>query len=264
MSQVRTVFFCEQALLVVRLFSVFSLPCCFCCAFCAAPYEFASTKIIASSITSVIANPSSGEYAGQVLLDYLPIGVTSLVRALKEPVSFLITPGEDVLGGDTVVGPNRSAGWESSSIGDLLFPFEKELSENRAYFETNILPLMKSGLKSTWDEQVQFFLTDEDGQEEELCLAYAPVSVPVMLGMNPSTFAANVRTMESLIYSIGVGRPCSVIKRPFQTVKGDVDLELESIGLVYILINACATVLFILFSIVAAAYIGKVSCILSG
>jgi hypothetical protein len=228
------------------------------CRTCIAPYEFASTRIVASSITSVIANPSTGEYVGQVLLDYLPIGVTSSVRGLSDIFSFLITPGADVLGGDTVVGPNKTNGWESSSIVDLLFPFEGENSENRNRFVSKFLPMMKAGSTSKWNDQVHFNVTKEDGLDVEMCLAFAPVAVRIMLGTDPSDFAASVNTTESLIYSIGVARPCSEIKKPFDAVEGDVNEELELIGLVYVLINTCATLLFILFSVAAAASVGKV------
>ncbi|KAL3919346.1 MAG: hypothetical protein SGILL_003797 [Bacillariaceae sp.] len=187
----------------------------------------------------------------QVLFDYLPLGVTSSVRALSEPLSFLITPSEDVLGGDTVVGPNKTDGWESSSIGDQLFAYEHFSPKHREKFETEILPAMKAGLAST----MKFLRTKSDATEEEICLAFAPISVQVMLGMDPSNFAEGVRTTVSLVYSVGIGRPCSDIKKPFDTVEGDVNQELESIGLVYILINVCATLLFIMFSVVAAAHI---------
>ena len=54
-----------------------------------APYQFAGSNRIASSLTSVIANPRSREYVGQVLLDYISIGLDISIERLEEPLSFL-------------------------------------------------------------------------------------------------------------------------------------------------------------------------------
>jgi hypothetical protein len=216
-----------------------------------APYQFASNPELqqAASMTSPIANPSTGEYAGQVLLDYVTIELGNSLKMLSEPLSFLITPDEDILGGDTVVGPNKSMEWASSPIGDLLFLHEPD-SSNRYEFERQVLPLMKSGAKG----QKEFFWTTADGSKELMCLYFAPVSARAILSMAPDDFAAGVKVSNSLVYSIGVGRPCDDIKQPFRTVEDDVNEDLTVNTRVYLAINVTSTVLFIFFSAIAAAY----------
>lgn len=216
-----------------------------------APYKFASNPELeqAASITSPIANPRTGEYAGQVLLDYITVGLGNSVGTLREPVSFLITPDEDVLGGDTVVGPNKSMEWKSAPIGDHLFVHEAD-SSNRNYFEREILPLMKTGKTG----QVEFNRTTADGSNECIWLSFAPVTGRSLLAVAPDDFSAGVKVSESLVYSIGVGRQCEVIKQAFHTVEGDIDEALNGTRTVYLAINLTATVLFVVFSAVAAAY----------
>jgi hypothetical protein len=216
------------------------------------PYRFASNGVIASSITSPIAHPESKEYVGQVLLDYLPQGLDVALHLLEEPLSFIVTPGEDVLGGDTVIGPNKTEGWKSAPIGDLIFLYEPN-STNRDYFEEEILALMKDGQRG----QKEFSWTKKDGSLEQICLSFAPISVRIMLGMMPDQFEAGVQYFSSLIYSIGVGKPCADIHKPFDTIGVHVNEDLESIGVLYLSITVISTVFFIVFSAVVAAYIGK-------
>lgn len=217
-----------------------------------APYKFASNSQVATSITSPIANPSTGDYAGQVLLDYIHIGLDNSVRTLREPLSFLITPDEDVLGGDTVVGPNKSMAWDSAPIGDLLFLHEPD-SSNRDHFEREVLPLMKGGGKG----QKDFYWTKSDGSIERICLFFAPVSGRTMLAMAPDDFSVGVKVSDSLVYSVGVGRPCDDIKLPFRTVEDDVNEDLTANRTVYLAINLTSSVLFIVFSAIAAACIAR-------
>mmetsp|Transcript_13059 Transcript_13059/g.24521 ORF Transcript_13059/g.24521 Transcript_13059/m.24521 type:complete len:113 (+) Transcript_13059:201-539(+) len=106
-------------------------------------------------------------------------------------------------------------------------------------------------------DQKEFYWTREDGRTEQMCLAFAPVSVLVMLGVDPSDYRAGVKLSDSLVYSMAVGKPCEEMQKPFHTVEDDVNQDLTSIGVIYISMNVAATVLFIFFSAVAAAYIGE-------
>jgi hypothetical protein len=219
-----------------------------------APYKFASNPELqqAASMTSPISNPSTGEYVGQVLLDYITVGLGKSVSMLREPVSFLITPHEDILGGDTVVGPNKSMAWDSAPIGDLLFAHETN-SSNRDYFEREVLPFMKRGEHG----HNEFYRTKADGSSECIWLCFAPVTCRSMLATAPDDFSAGVNISDSLVYSIGVGRQCEDIKQAFRTVEDDVDEALTESTAVYLAINLTSTALFIVFSAIAAAYTAR-------
>jgi hypothetical protein len=189
---------------------------------------------------------------GQVLHDYLPLGLGTCVREIKEPISFLITPGEDVIGGDTVVGPNEAEDWRSSPITDLLFPNEDD-SVEKNFFQTAVLPDLKDGKRGL----KKFSMTKEDGSQEYVCLAFAAVVVRTLLGVSPSSFEAPVRGSDALVYSVAVGKPCADFKIPFETVKDLVNQDLQSTAIIYTTLNVVVTLFFVVFSGVTAMYIGE-------
>jgi hypothetical protein len=153
-----------------------------------------------------------------------------------------------------VIGPtlDSRSEWSSSPIGDLLFLHEPNLT-NRENFETEILPLMKSGRTG----QSEFTWTLHDGSEQRICLAFAPVIVEVMLGVSPDDFAAGVKISTSLVYSMAVGKPCDEFKKPFDDVEEYIDQDLRSIMIIYLSMNIAATACFIIFAAVVAASIGE-------
>jgi hypothetical protein len=221
-----------------------------------APYLFASgNNIIGGSITSPIANPKTGEYVGQVLLDYIPQGVRDSMDLLHQPLTFLITPDEDVVGGDTVVGPGWGEGgstWKSAPIGDLLFLHETTPT-NRNYFDEIVLSQMKKGVQG----EEQFNVTTQGEGVVLMCLSFAPISVDVMLPVAPDDYAAGVKKSKTLIYSLGVGVPCGDISKPFRKVEDDVEDDLQDNNDIYVAVNVAATSLFIIFSAFAAAHISR-------
>ena len=153
-----------------------------------------------------------------------------------------------------MIGPtlDSRSEWSSSPIGDLLFLHEPN-STNREKFESEILPQMKSGRTG----QSEFTWTLQDGSEQQICLAFAPVITEVMLGMSPDDFAAGVKISTSLVYSVAVGKPCDEFKKPFDDVEEYVDQDLRSIMVVYLSMNIAATVCCIIFAAVVAASIGE-------
>ena len=186
------------------------------------PYNLALSDQIAQTITSPIANPKTGEYVGQVALDF-SLNYERIVKMLDgdSSISFLITPSEDILGGDTVVSPGNEKGWGSAKIGDFLFLNEPDDS-NRDYFEQQVLPLMKAGERGN----TTFLFTKEDGSDEEICLYFTPVKIPLLLGLRPNDFTIGAKTTKHLIYSLGVGKPCNEIKRPYDGVEDAVNEDM--------------------------------------
>ena len=188
-------------------------------------YKFAFNDEIAQSITSPIANRRTGEYVGQVVLDF-KVNYERIVKMIPEEnsLSFLITPTEGILGGDTVVSPRSEKGWSSAKIGDLLFSNEPN-DINRDYFEENVLPLMRAGERGN----TSFSYTKEDGFEEQICLYFSPVKIPMVIAKEPDDFTAATKVSEYLVYSIGAGKPCNEIKRPYDGVEDAVNEDLMSL-----------------------------------
>lgn len=176
------------------------------------------------TITSPIANPRTGEYAGQVALDF-KLNYEFIVKLLdgESSLSFMITPHEDILGGDTVVSPGSKKGWASAKIEDLIFENEPD-DVNRNYFKQEVLPLMKAGERGN----TSFSIMNQDGLEEEICLYYTPVKIPLSIGVRPDDFTFGKKTTEHVLYSLGVGKPCDEIKRPYDGVEDAVNNDLLS------------------------------------
>ena len=187
-------------------------------------YKLALSDRIAQTITSPIANPKTGEYVGQVALDF-STNFERIVKILdgESSLSFLITPSEDILGGDTVVSPGSEKIRGSDKIGDFLFSNEPN-DINRDYFEQKVLPLMKAGNRGN----ARFFFTKEDDSEEEICLYYTPVNIPLVLGLRPDDFTIGTKTTTNLIYSLGIGKPCDEIKSLYDGVEDAVNKDTMS------------------------------------
>ena len=178
----------------------------------------------AQTITSPIANPRTGEYVGQVALDFT-LNYEFIAKMLdgESSLTFMITPHEDILGGDTIVSPGSEKGWASAKIEDLLFRNEPN-DINRDYFKNEVLPLMKAGERGN----TRISITSEDGVQENICLYYTPVKLPVSVGLRPDDFSSGEKTTEILVYSLGVGKPCDEIKRPYDGVEDAVNEDLLS------------------------------------
>lgn len=209
-----------------------------------APYQFAIEDEIATSATSPIANPTTGEYLGQTLLDFNPDAVKSGLEHLEAIVSILITPNVDVLGGDTVVGPNKSAEWESASILDLLFQFDAPSTLYRTQFEQDCLLLMKDGASGLSN----FSRTSREGSLEHLVIAYAPVFERVLLPTSPDDFSSGVESRKVLLYSVGIVRNVEDIHAPFNAIADDIEIQLDSIRTIYVVVTAIVALVFTAFT----------------
>lgn len=208
-----------------------------------APYLFAgSGGEVAASATSAIVNPITGEYAGQTLYDFFPAAVRSSLEGVDAPLSFVITPQGDVTGGDTLVGPNKTTGWFSSPIGDLVFLNED--ARNRAIFERDILPDMKSGKAGT----TYFTRLKKEGTEEKLTLVYEPVHIRTLESVSPADFSRGVSMSAKTIYSIGIAFVEKELRMPIEEQEDSVYADLEKIAIAYLCLVIFFSLLLIVFS----------------
>ncbi|CAJ1956141.1 unnamed protein product [Cylindrotheca closterium] len=216
------------------------------------PYTFQTTTLtIASGATSPIANPKSGEYIGQVLLDFFPLGLRGSMESAIQQLSFVITPGKDITGGDTVIGPNKTEGWKSEAISDALFPLlgNDGADELRMNFKEKILKPMKNGESDV----VEVMLVDENFSPESYILAFAPVTYSLLQPIDPSDFAEGVEESSDVVYSVGIGESKSKIKGPFYEVYEQMRKELENGPRNFFMtVIGVVTTLFVIFTIYVA------------
>lgn len=193
-----------------------------------------------------IANPQTGEYVGQTLIDFYPEGVKDGLDRLEALTSFVITPSAGAGGGDTVVGPNKTAEWEAAPIMDLLFRFDGPNSTHRRRFERDCLYPMKNGTSGLKD----FQRSRMDGTTEHLLISFVPVYERILLPVNPGGFPDDVEESQVLLYSVGIVRTVSDIHAPFMQIEDAIEHELLKIQSSYITITVIVAVLFASFACV--------------
>lgn len=212
-----------------------------------APYAFALTAAkeraqVAASATSPVINPVTGEYMGQVLLDYSPSNIRLSLERLIAPLSIVITIEEDVTGGDTLIGPNKTEGWKSSPIGNLVFLEEDSL--NRAVFERDVLAKMKNG-----DSGISYFTRlKSNGKEENLTISFEPVDIRIVAPVAPDDFSRGAVVSKLLVYSVGIAYLEREMRRPFQEKEDGVYADLQRIATAYICCVVFLSIMLLFFT----------------
>jgi hypothetical protein len=211
------------------------------------PYVFALTGAndraqVAASATSPVVNPGTGEYVGQVLMDYSPSSIRQSLERLSAPLSIVITPEEDATGGDTLIGPNKTEGWKSSPIGDLIFL--EEDSRNKAVFERDVLTKMKNG-----EADISYFARlKSDGNVENLTLSFEPVDIRIVEPLAPDDFSRGAAVSRLLVYSVGIACLEEAMRKPFQEKEDGVYADLERIATAYICCVVFLSLMLLIFT----------------
>jgi hypothetical protein len=206
------------------------------------PYAFGLNYTFASSATSPIANPETGEYVGQVLLDLVQTSITDAVSKVQPgQLSILISPdGQVVACAESSF--NGTSSWTHTNVSDLLFPFDAAGSSRRAFFEQNILPRMQSARNSV--EWVNFSRTKSPGVTETLLMAFSPVFQRALLPHNPADFSRGVKVTYLPVYSMGVLVDVLAAHEPFSRKEDDIQTQLSTLNGVYIGLTVFVSVLF--------------------
>lgn len=171
---------------------------------------------------------------------------------MDETLSFVITPGEDINGGDTVIGLDKEEGWKSASICDEMFP-NKNVAENGFYmqeFDLNVLSKMKQGESGLAKSR----LLGKDGSKEDFYLAFAPVTYTILLPTNPGNFSAGVLASKNLLYSVAIGETMSNIKAPFNSAFAEATEDLKNPRNTHISIIALVTFFYVMFTIFVSGW----------
>jgi hypothetical protein len=154
----------------------------------------------------------------------------------------VITPEEDATGGDTLIGPNKTEGWKSSPIGDLVF-LEKD-SLNRAVFERDVLAKMKNG-----DSGISYFTRlKSNGEKENLTLSFEPVHIRIVEPLQPDDFSRGAAVSRLLVYSVGIASLEEEMRKPFQEKEDGVYADLERIATAYVCCVVILSILLLIFT----------------
>lgn len=222
-----------------------------------APYEFATLEdgvTVALSATAALIDPRTGEYVGQVLLDFLP---TRMLRVIKDDTPLtnkgfpVLIATEDAIDADTIVGPGYKLSDPPSPIADFVLKYDTPMGcerpicvENQKAFES-IVAEMKSGSRGN----ATFFRTTENGKQEKVHIAFAPVSVRSFRSIDSSDFSRGVYVSDYLIYSIALAETDSGILEAFDPIQEESEQQKRAaIGILSVLL-ALATILVVYVSI---------------
>ena len=220
-----------------------------------APYVFAVTNSIGLSAASPIGNPATGEFAGVMLIDFVPMGLTETFTTLMES-SYIITPEEDVYGGDIVAmirheshhaNETRTAGWEPGLLVDEIFHHDNDLNRKEAYRDGPVQQ-MKAGATGS----AVFDIMTIDGEVKKAVTVFSPVNQLVVSAIDPSDLTHGVQAENTTIFSVAITCYEEMMRQPFASIKDDVYDELFVLSVV-------DAVLVFTFTIAFLALAGKVS-----
>jgi hypothetical protein len=180
-----------------------------------APYLFSDEETFGLSAVSPLVDSATGTFIGQVLLDFRPNGVRQALNDIREPISFLITRESDAFGGDTVVGPDRSKGWSSAMITDLVYPDSNHSVSFQEAFESSVLLPMKKGEAGT----SSFLRRGEDGIVVDYTVVFAPVRARFLHPVDASDITRGVTVSITHIHSLAIAVDKEEMLEPFRVVK---------------------------------------------
>ncbi|KAL7569171.1 hypothetical protein ACA910_016997 [Epithemia clementina (nom. ined.)] len=192
-----------------------------------APYVFGGDISVGLSAATPIANPATGDFVGEMLLDYPYSILQEAFDTLEFPLSFLITPDADIYGGDIVVGSNKSQ-WSPSLMIDELFQDDGNNHVERLEFEEDILTKMKLGQSGSG----RFSRRQQDGKVEKFVVAYAPVNQTILLPLDPGRLDAGAYAVTMTIYSVAVVMSDKGVRESFTEAEGEMYGDLNRLAMI--------------------------------
>jgi hypothetical protein len=181
-----------------------------------------------TSAAFAINHPETSELIAVTDLDFLPTAFLSalgpgntLIGEGDSGFPFVITPQEDVQGGNTIFGPGYNLSQGSRHIANVIILEDGNGTKNQQNF-AEIITLMQDGQIGT-----ATFLRTFEGQPQTIFLAYAPVSVAVLRPKDHRVFAAPCNTSSSLLYSVGIAVDQSDLYLRYERVENRVDDQLK-------------------------------------
>jgi hypothetical protein len=209
------------------------------------PYLFAGAGGYAQSVTEPLIDPRSGEYVGQTLIDFRADDVyddLGEITSLFEGGFAILITSQGESEKDAVVAPGLTIDDDAKPIAELLLPLEyycttSDCDARRSTFD-GIVESMKAG-----DSGVRTFTRriHENGDTEEVYLAFAPVNVRNMESVESSDYSRGVNATRYQVYTLGLGGVKADILEPFNAVEEGKERQIKvAIGVVSALLLVAA------------------------
>ena len=204
-------------------------------------YTFAQSRLVGSAVSGALANPASGEYLGQSLVGFALDSFEKILDRIREPIAFVVTTEGDEAGSDTFVRPAGTESIPSNLIGDLVLPYDPIDSDNRMFFDRNIVFEMRQGNS----DRISFFRTDSEGGTEALSVAFSPVMFRAASSVDPADFSRGVSTSRNLVYSVGIAVLKKDKRKPFESVEEEALEDVRKTAVICLLMVLLVTALFL-------------------
>lgn len=217
------------------------------------PYKFQSAPIYAHSATTPLRDPITKEHVGQVLVDFR---TDIIFQALEEETPLarggfpiLITSKKDgVAQAETVIGPNFSRSETARPIAPLVLEKEQNCNSTVCEVNRNAFEDVVRAMQNGESNRTAFYRLREDGTQEKVYIAFAPVLVKSYCPVNSSDFARGVKESEYLVYSLALAETEEGALEPFEAVEKSTEKQVYiAIGVLTLAI-AVALVAVLFFS----------------
>jgi hypothetical protein len=217
-----------------------------------APYRYANRVVVyGQSATTAIIDPFTGEYVGQVLMDFTSQNIYETV----ENFTYYTKGGFPILiavqgnASDTIVGPGVSIDQEPVSIAEGVLPYDMNCTDDSECTERlNIFLKIVEEMKNGESAVTLFKRKKENGQLETMHIAYAPVSVPKITFINSSDYSRGVQRSDLLVYSFAIVEPEESVLIPFRAIEDTMKKQANLAIIVITAVILVASLLVVYFS----------------
>lgn len=211
-------------------------------------------------MSSPLIDPQNQRHVGQALIDFRSTDVFEALNVHNTPLGkdgfiLLITPQQDVLGGDTVIAPGYSLDMGPQTVVDVIFSLNsltctETLCPGKEDVEKTISKMKQGGA-----ETCSFLLSDHEDNPVRIHAVFAPVKVKAVSGFDSSDFFRGVNSTDRMIYSLAFAKSEAGILAPFQAIEDDVSRQTSIAIIVLCLAIALSTLAVVYLSNTFAASI---------
>lgn len=219
-----------------------------------APFKLAAKDDIGATACAGLADPESGEYIGATAVDLSLNEIFSKLATSGAEFYFVISADE---GDDIIINQGHPLNDPPEKIADVVLPNDAENSENRVNF-AEIVYKMKAG--KSGDER--FSRKSLKGTNDEMFIAFSPITVRVLKATRPDDFSRGVETAKVVMYSAAVFESRETLEAEFQAMLEQINESLNTTAIVFVSVVAVVTFLCIITTaMVRATMLGSGGCL---
>ena len=225
--------------------------------FVTSPYRFATDEIMTQTCTSPLRDPMTNIYVGQVFVDFQTDSILDILSANNTPLPaggfpLLMAAHPEIEGLDAIIGPGFTLKEDSpKSIEEVvlrneIYCIDASCERNKEEFGA----MLERIRNSTEVETGNFVLRMDDGSDEQIFIAYAPVVVQSSHAENSSDFKRGVYLANNVIFFVALTETEASLVAAFEQVEDDMELTVD-IGIAILSVTiVVATVVVVYISYV--------------